>query len=103
MKSTTTTTPTPERLAELLVDPCASNSVDEDRAIIWERDTRTYTEHEKDVFVALLTLDGPEVIPERRARWLALAAEARATMRPLTSDELAERDRIVATLGPVEW
>jgi hypothetical protein len=44
------------------------------------------SEHEKDTLAGLLTLDGPEVVPRNRARWLEIAAEARASMKPAEPD-----------------
>jgi hypothetical protein len=70
----------PERAAQLLAMPTRSNDVDEDRAIVWDEPVHL-TEAQADAFVALLTLDGPEAVPVHRARWAALAEQARADMR----------------------
>lgn len=69
----------PQRIAELLQRPTLSENIDEDRAIVWERPGSALSSHELDVFVALLTLDGPEVVAGNRAKWDAIA---KADQRP---------------------
>lgn len=50
---------------------------EEEWAVPWNRRVDSFTEQERDVFVAALSLDGPEVCAGNRAKWATIAEEAR--------------------------
>ena len=53
------------------------DSIEEDQAVVWNRHVSTFTDYERDLICAALTLDGPEVCAENRRKWEAIAEEAR--------------------------